>query len=65
MTKRGRIIVEDNSLKSFKEKADNVWRYANVISRAFLVTFGVVHIMYSEAMRETLQKAFGGRFIEG
>ena len=65
MAKRGRIILKENSLRRFKERADDVRRYANVVGKAFLATFGIVHIVYTERMQETLQNIFGSGFIEG
>lgn len=65
MAKRGRIILKESSLRCFKERADDIRRYATVIGKAFLASFGIVHIVYTERMQETLQNLFGSGFIEG
>ena len=64
MTKRGRIILKETNLRRFKERADDIRRFANVISKAFLGTMGIVHIMYSQNAHELLKQTFGSGFVE-
>jgi len=64
MTHRGQIIIEEKSLKRFKERANDVRRFATVIRNVFLCGVGIVHIMYSDAAHSLLRETFGSGFIE-